>query len=218
MTTRFIKEIEMLKRELLSLAGMVEQQVHRAVESIERMDTEQAQSVIDWDEAIDNREVEVEEECLKVLALYQPVAIDLRFIVAVMKINNDLERVGDLAVTIAKRTLRLEPLKRVEIPFAFAHMAKKAMAMLKTSIDALVKMDPDMASEVCAADDEIDEINKNMYDRVKEGIKASPEDVAVFIHYLSVSRALERIGDYATNIAEDAIYLIKGRIIRHTNT
>lgn len=215
MTTRFIHEIERLKQELLGVAGMVEQQVHRAVESIETLDTDMARSVLDADNAIDNKEVEVEEECLKVLALYQPVAVDLRFIIAVLKINNDLERVADLAGTIAKRTILLEPLKHLNAPFEFSYMAKKAMVMLKTSIDALVQMDAWRARNVCKADDEIDEINKKTYDRVKAGIRESPEDVAVFIHYLSVSRALERIGDYATNIAEDIIYLVEGRIVRH---
>lgn len=157
----------------------------------------------------------VEEDCLKILALHQPVAIDLRYIISVLKINNDLERTGDLAVNIAERAAFLATQERLEIPFDFSGMAEKAQSMLKRSLDALVKMDADLAREVCASGDEVDAINRDMYIQVQEGIRKHPKRLECLVHILSVSRHLERVADLATNIAEDVIYVIKGEIVRH---
>ncbi|MEW6378522.1 MAG: phosphate signaling complex protein PhoU [bacterium] len=209
------REIEKLKRNLLSLSTLVEESVQKAVKSIEQRNTKLAVSVIENDLKIDHTEVDVEEECLKVLALYQPVAIDLRFIVAVLKINNDLERIGDLAVNIAERATFLAAQSKVNIPFDLAGMAEKAQLMLRQSLDALVNMDSQLAREVCASDDEVDAINREMYSQVQAGINRHPEEVESLIHLLSVSRHLERIADHATNIAEDVIYMVDGEISRH---
>jgi len=209
------REIEKLKKLVLTLGADVEECVHKAVQSLESRDRALAEQVIGGDEEVDRSEVFLEEECLKILALYQPVAIDLRFVIAVLKINNDLERIGDLAVNIAERAMYLAAQEPVVIPFDFVGMADKTQLMLKRSLDALVNMDTREAWEVCAMDDEVDAINRQMYEQVQEGIRQRPDQMPSFIHCLSTSRHLERIADHATNIAEDVIYMVAGEIVRH---
>jgi phosphate transport system protein len=209
------REIEKLKKEILSLGAVVEASVQMAVRSIEERDSGLARKVIDSDVEIDHAEVNLEEDCLKILALHQPVAIDLRFIIAVLKINNDLERIGDLAVNIAERVgfLILKP--GVKIPYDLQGLAEKSRWMLRNSLDSLVKLDTALARQVCATDDEVDAINRDMYNLVENAIRANPEHIDSLIPYLSVSRYLERIADHATNIAEDVIYMVEGVIARH---
>ena len=209
------KEIENLKKELLTLCAMAEDRLWQAVNSIKNRDIKLAEKIMDSDMDIDQMEVKVEEECLKILALHQPVAIDLRFIITALKINNDLERIGDLAVNIAERSHFLATQKTISIRFDFETMAEKTQTMLKNSIDAMINIDLDLALRVCQADDEIDTLNRQMYEQVKIQIKQQPEHIETLIHLLSVSRHLERIADHATNIAEDVIYMIKGEIVRH---
>jgi len=209
------REIENLKKDILTLGAMAEHSVREATLAIEKYDEALARSVIEKDLKIDQMEIEVEEACLKILALHQPVAIDLRFIIAVLKINNDLERVGDLAVNIAERAAFLATQPRVNISFDFIGMAIKVQAMLKKSLDALVNLRSDLASEVCACDDEIDTMNRQMYLLVQEEIHSNPKYTDSLIHLLSASRHLERIADHATNIAEDVIYMVEGQIVRH---
>jgi phosphate transport system protein len=209
------REIGGLKKKILSLGAKVEAAVREATLSIEERNARLARKIIEKDIEIDHQEIEVEEDCLKILALHQPVAIDLRFIVAVLKINNDLERIGDLAVNIAERSAFLATQPKVTVSFDFTGMAHKARLMLKKSLDALVNLSVDLAHEVCAADDEIDAINRQMYLAVQDGIRAHPEQMESLIHLLSASRHLERIADHATNIAEDVIYTIQGEIVRH---
>lgn len=209
------REIENLKKKILSLGARVETTVHDAMRSIETRDAALARKIIEEDIQIDQTEVEVEEECLKILALYQPVAIDLRFIVAVLKINNDLERIGDLAVNIAERSSYLAGQPEVNVSFDFAQMSEKTEAMLNKSLDALVNLSSQLAHEVCMSDDAIDNMNRQAYLRVQEAIRKHPDQMSSLIHLLSVSRHLERIADHATNIAEDVIYMIDGEIVRH---
>ncbi|NQU39776.1 MAG: phosphate signaling complex protein PhoU [Lentisphaerae bacterium] len=215
MTMHLIHELEQLKRETFSLVALVEENLSLAVKSVQTRDEQEARAVVGRDVAIDAAEVAVEEECLKLLALHQPVAIDLRFIVAVLKLTNDLERIGDLAVNIAERAIVLCSLPEVPVPFDFSTMAIKATLMLKQSLDALVSSDVDVAMAVRAADDEVDELNREIYHHVKEAIRAHPDHLEALIQLLSVSRHLERVADHATNIAEDVIYLVEGRIARH---
>ena len=208
--------IKELKKDLLALSALVEEHLHRAVTAIHDRDESLAHTVIDTDFKIDQAEVDVEEECLKIMALHQPVAIDLRFIVAALKINNDLERIGDLAVNLAERALFLSRIPLPEhISLDLPGMAKKAEHMLRKSMDALVNMDAELAWHVCGADDEVDDINRKMYDQVKAAIRKHPEHIDALIHILSASRHVERIADHATNIAEDVIYMIEGEIVRH---
>ena len=209
------REIENLKKKLLALGAEVETSVRDATLSIEKRDSELAQKIIDDDVNIDNTEVEIEEDCLKILALHQPVAVDLRFIVAVLKINNDLERIGDLAVNIAERAVFLAGQSKVNISIDLVDMAHNAQSMLKKSIDALINHDAQLAHKVCASDDIVDQMNRQMYLKVQEAILKNPEQITPLIHLLSASRHLERIADHTTNIAEDVIYMIEGRIVRH---
>lgn len=211
------REIESLKNKIVTMGGEVEDRVYKATLSLIRRDTPMAEAVISADRDIDNMEVEIEEDCLKVLALHQPVAIDLRFIIAVLKINSDLERVGDLAVNIAERSVFLNGQEPMELPFDAVEMSTKVERMLTKSIDALVNLDVRLAFKVRSQDEEIDTINRNMYGRVKEMfIQAPPERVNALLHAVSVGRHLERIADHACNIAEDVIYLINAEIVRHT--
>jgi len=215
MTTHFDKEIDRLKQSILALSAVVEHSVAIAVRALDERDGETAKRIIDSDNEIDEMEVDIEESCLKILALHQPVAIDLRFIVACLKINSDLERIGDLAVNVAERAAYLSTHPPVEIPFDFKAMTDKAQEMLKKALDALVNMDIGLAFEVINEDDDIDNMNRDMYDKIQEAMKKNVEQVSELQHLLSASRHLERIGDHATNIAEDVIYMIQGEIVRH---
>lgn len=216
MTLQFQREVVKLKANLLELCQTVEKQVEKAVRSFLERDTSLANEIIGSDHKIDLKEVEVEEECLKILALHQPVANDLRFVVATLKINNDLERIGDLAVNIAERAKFLNSKDPVVLDFDFEAMSHKTSLMLKKALDALIKNNLDLTREVMKEDDDVDQFNRNMYDVVYKGIKKNPENAEVLIHYLSISRHLERIADYATNISEDIIYMVEGSIVRHS--
>ena len=209
------KEIENLKKRILNLSAQVEAAVHDATVAIEQRDGKLARKIIENDIVIDRQEVEIEEECLKTLALHQPVAIDLRFIIAVLKINSDIERIGDLAVNIAERAVFLATQPKPDISFDFVGMARAAQSMLTKSLDALVNLNIELAHEVCAGDDAIDTMNREMYIKVQQAIRAHPEQMESLINMLSASRHLERIADHATNIAEDIIYMIEGHIVRH---
>ena len=218
MSRHLQREIQKLKKSILHIGAVVEKNLHDGVRSLQTRDADLAREVFDVDTSIDQLEVDVEEECLKVLALHQPVANDLRFIVSVLKINNDLERIGDLAVNIAERALFLESRDPVDCPFDFPAMARKAEDMLRKSLDALVNQDSKLAQKVRAADDEVDALNRQMYLLVQDGIRKRPAELEPLIHLLSASRHVERIADLATNIAEDVIYLVEGHIVRHKPT
>jgi phosphate transport system protein len=209
------KEIQRLKQQLLFLGALIEERVNLAVKSVDQRDQVLAKRVIDGDIEIDQMEVDLEEECLKVLALHQPVAIDLRVIISVLKINNDLERIGDLAVDIAERGVFLATHEAVNLPFDFLLMSRKVQEMLQKSLDALVNLDIKLAKEVWGTDDMIDDMHGNVYRQVEQAILAQSQYIDQFINYLSVSRYLERIADHVTNIAEDVIYLVEGNIVRH---
>ncbi|MFC1765224.1 phosphate signaling complex protein PhoU [Planctomycetota bacterium] len=215
MPIHFQCEIEKLKKSILTVGAMAELSVREAILAIQSRDEDLAQSVIEKDIQLDEMEVEVEETCLKILALYQPVAVDLRFLIAVLKINSDLERVGDLAVNVAERALYLATVPQVDLSFDFVTMSTKVQAMLKSSLDALVNFNARVAHTVCGQDDEVDALNSDVYTLVREAIVAHPEQAEALIHILSVSRHLERIADHATNIAEDVIYMIEGQVVRH---
>ena len=215
MTVHMKREIDRLKQMLMSLCEVVEKNLRRAVESIRQRDAKLAKTVIDMDVEIDHLEVDMEEECLKILALYQPVAIDLRFIITALKINNDLERIGDLAVNLAEHSTFLAGRPKTNVPFDFDAMIEKTELMLRKSLDALVKMDSKLAYEVCAADDEIDAMDRQMQLIAQDAVHTYPDQTECLMHLRSASSHLERVADHATNIAEDVIYMIEGRIVRH---
>ena len=175
------REIENLKKKLLALGARIETSVRDAALSIEQQDADLAQKVIDNDIEIDHTEVEVEEDCLKILALHPPVAIDLRFIVAVLKINNDLERIGDLAVNVAERAVFLASRPKVNISSDLLDMAKSAQSMLKESLDALINHDAELAHKVCASDDVVDQMNRQMYLKVQEAILKNPDQISSYL-------------------------------------
>jgi phosphate transport system protein len=209
-------EIEKLKKQILSLAAFVEESVAKSVSAIQARDATLGQQVIDFDSHIDALEVEVEEECLKLLALHQPVAQDLRFIVACIRLNSDLERIGDLAVNIGERAVFLSSVAEVsEKPLDVGAMARLVRSMLSDALDALVNLDARLARKVCAMDDDADTMHRDTFRRVEEAVTRHPSEFATLTHYLSVSRDLERIADHATNIAEDVIYMVEGAIARH---
>ena len=215
MSKHIQKEFSRLKKKILTLSSVVEENIEKAVRSISTRDILLTEEVFKNEKFVNLCEVEVEEECLKILALYQPVAMDLRFVISVLKINNDLERIGDLAVHIARRSSYLTQEGFTEMPLEFETMEHKTRLMLKNSLDALIELDSSIAVEVCAKDNEINNINKNIYAQVSSRIQESPHNTNYLLHCLSISRHLERIADYATNIAEDVIYMVEGRIIRH---
>ena len=215
MPKRLQKELEKIKKRILSLGGMVEERVRMANRAIESRDRALANQIMKTDYEIDELEVEVEEECLKILALHQPVAVDLRFLVAVIKINNDLERIGDQAVNIAQRVENISKRPRMALSLDYEQMAEKAASMLRMSLDSLVNLDLDLAFQVLTLDDDVDHMAREVYDYIKEEIRKKPEAAGYLINYLFISRHLERIGDHSTNIAEEVIYLIEGEIVRH---
>jgi phosphate transport system protein len=194
---------------------MVEESITRAIHSLDTRRLDLAEEVIAGDREIDEREVKVEDDCLKILALHQPVAADLRFVVAVLKVNNDLERMGDLAVNIAKRSKFLAKHESLESEIDLEHMGRQVNRMVRQSLDALVKTDVELAKRIMEEDEEIDELHRKTYKTVRKLLKADSESSDIAIQWLSVSRHLERISDLATNIAEDVIFLVEGEIVRH---
>jgi phosphate transport system protein len=215
MTKHFHRELEKIKQRILALGALVEERVQMARKAVDEKDAALAEKIIKNDFEIDEMEVEVEEECLKVLALHQPVAVDLRFLIAVIKINNDLERIGDQAVNIAQRVLTIAKQNIENFVFDYSVMSEKAQVMLKMSLDSLVNLDIDLALKVCTMDDEVDELKDLAYDRIKQAMKSDPNHLGYYINLLLISRHVERLADHSTNIAEEVIYLIEGDIVRH---
>ncbi|MCX6584894.1 MAG: phosphate signaling complex protein PhoU [Candidatus Aminicenantes bacterium] len=215
MSAHLEKAINNLLKQLTALSARVEESVKRSFQALDENNADLARKVIMEDEIIDKQEIDIEEECLKILALHQPVAIDLRYLVAVMKINNDLERIGDLAVNISWHTLDIlsEPL--LKKPVDFQEMCRLSQSMLKRSLDSLVNLDANTAYAVLKEDDEVDRMNAELSAEIVEAIKNNPAKADVLVLYIHIARHLERIADHATNIAEDIIYLIAGEIIRH---
>lgn len=210
----FHREIESLKQKILEMGGLVEDRVRKACSIIADRDQDQANNLLNSDWEIDDMEIVVEEECLKILALHQPVARDLRLIVAIIKINNELERIADLAVNIAKRVLTIEKKLNVDFNFDYQPMAEKALEMVKVSLDALVSEDADLARKVFHMDEEVDRYRNLAYKTVIEEIDKHREDGAGLVNLYLIARHLERIGDRTNNIAEEVIYLVEGEIVR----
>lgn len=216
MTVHLQRQIDRLKDQFLSLGQRIERAVDDAIRAVLHRDAELAQRVINEDDLIDRLEVDVEEECLHTLALHQPVAFDLRYVIAVLKINNDLERIGDHAVSIAQQAAYIagDPLFD-DVPSRITEMASRVRHMLKLALEALVRVDTDRAQEVRLADDEVDELHRGMYDHVADLIQDNPARTPQYLHLITISRQLERIADLTVNIAEDVIYMSRGDIARH---
>ena len=215
MRIRLHRDIQRLDKSIVSLGTLVEERFRMAVKAIEFRDTDLATRVVEGDLEIDQREVDLEEECLKILALHQPVADQLRYIVAILKMNNDLERIGDLAVNIAKSVPLIARRSDLQNFFDYSSMAERVQEMLEESLDALVNRDLNLAYQVCAQDDEVDIMKRAMQALFATQVCNNPVDMEPMIELFLVSRHLERIADHATNIAEDVIYMISGAIHRH---
>jgi phosphate transport system protein len=210
------KQIEKIKRMLLAEGALVEQSLHRAMNAVEHRDTTLARQVVDQDMQIDLAEIDIEEECLATLALHQPVAHDLRFIVSVLKINSELERIGDLASNVASQCLAMSELPPIDLgPFGLTEMAHQAQRMVKRSLDSLVEVDADKANSVREMDDLVDDKHRDIYAIVERFIRRDIDQMPQLIRIQNTARQIERIADHAVNIAKDVIYLARGEIVRH---
>ena len=211
----FVEELDYLRSRLLVMSGLVEDSVYRSVLSLTEKDPQQAQKVLLNEAEINRMEIEVDDLATQLLALQQPMATDLRFLTSAIKINNDLERMGDLAVNIVERSLSLtgelmlKPL--VDIPL----MAERTQAMIRKSLDAFVKRDPDLARNVLVSDDEVDELCGSIYEELIGFMERDPKTIRQGINLIFVARNLERLADHATNIAEDVLFLVQGVDVRH---
>ncbi|MBX3729155.1 MAG: phosphate signaling complex protein PhoU [Candidatus Sumerlaeia bacterium] len=216
MSVHLQREIERLRKQVLAEAAMVEEALEKALRAVKDRNAALALEVIEGDRAIDAAEIEVEEECLKILALYTPVARDLRFIVTVLKMNNDLERMGDIVVSIARRADFLARHETVPpMPPDFDIMVQGVCQMVRKSLDALINGDDELALKICQYDDQVDELKRKIAGELRDRIAEDPANLRVLLKMVDLTRHLERIADLATNIAEDVVYLVRGEIVRH---
>jgi phosphate transport system protein len=215
MSKHLERELEHLQRDLLALAASTEEAIHKAIRALQQRNLPLAREVIAGDDRIDQEENQVEEECLKLLALHQPVARDLRRITAAMMINIDLERMGDLAEEIAERSIALSRGPSLAVPPKLQVMTDLTTTMVRQSLDSFVDLDTRLARTVCRLDDEVDRLNVEIIDELIQSMRNQPELVEPGLSLFSAVRHLERIADHATNIAEDVIYLVEGEIVRH---
>ena len=215
----FHREIDQLKKKILEMGTLAEDRLRRACAILETGDDAQAETLMNGDWEIDDMEIRVEEECLKILALHQPVARDLRLIVSIIKINGELERIADIAVNIAKRVLTINRNRPISCAFDMDYrvMSAKSMEMVKTALDALVTEDAAMARKVFLMDDDVDRERNRAYTTVVQQVSQTPEGAACLINFYLIARHRERIGDRAKNIAEEVIYLVEGEIVRSSS-
>jgi phosphate transport system protein len=218
MSLHLQRDLDALKKEILQLGNLVERAINAAILALNNRETELADQVMQYEKEINDKEVHIEEECLKILALHQPVAVDLRFIVVVLKVNNDLERMGDFAKNIAKRAIFLATQAPIPTFHEFAvDLPILVRTMVRKSLDALVSLDVDLARSVIDMDDQVDAINREMYAEAQRIIHQDVTKAEIALNLLSTSRYMERIADLSTNIAEDVIFMVDGRVFRHVN-
>ena len=209
------RELDNIKKDLLFVGSLVKDSVEKAIVAFNESNTELADEVIAQDKKIDAREVEIEEECLKLLALHQPVAEDLRFITAVMKINNALEGMGDSATSISKRCLHYAKRAPIAIPDELSQMSEKTVNMIEQTLKAFFQKDDVLAKEVIKLDDDVDDLQADILSKLKNIMKNDANHISVALDVFTITRRLEGIADLATNICEDIIYMVKGEIVRH---
>ena len=215
METHFQQELNHLKKELLKMAGLAEQAIANAIDSLVKRDSALAERTIREDKAINEMELAIDDLSLKLLALHQPMAADLRFITSAMRINIELERIGDLAVNIAERALSLNQELQLKPYIDIPRMAEITKNMVKTVLDAFVAGDPDLARAVCERDDQVDDLNDQVFRELLSYMLADPKTITRAVHLIIVSKYLERIADHATNIAEDVIYMVQAKTVKH---
>ncbi len=216
MPRHFHEELEALKQTLLAMGGLVEDQIRRVMRALTERDDALAREVIDRDRQVNTYDVEVDEQCVELLALHQPAASDLRFITTAMKIVTDLERIGDQAVNIAQRAIELNQEPQLKPYIDLPRMAEKAQQMVKDSLDAFVSRDTALARRVCAADAEVDALKEQIFRELLTFMMQDTRSIPRAIRLILISRFLERVADHATNIGEMVIYLVEGKMVRHT--
>ncbi len=217
MSKHLQRGLDELRDDLLALFGVVEQMIDMAVRSLVERRPDLATRVIQTDSLVDQREVKIEEECLKLLALHQPVATDLRELITIVKINTELERMADLACNIAERAVALDLYPLFTVPEELNDMVRESNSMVRRALDAFVSSDAEKARQVIRDDDVVDAFNRIIIDHLQDMMQESPESVPAAVHCFSASRNIERVADLATSLAEDTIYLIEGEIVRHSH-
>jgi phosphate transport system protein len=217
MSIHLQRDLDGIRKGLLGLAGLVEAAIYNSIRSLVERDAELARKVVDGDAAIDAEENHIDEECLKVLALHQPVAVDLRLIASAMMIVVDLERMGDLAEEIAERTIHLATRPPLAIPDEIVSMTDLSISMVRQSLEAFIGVDAEMAMRIIRMDEGVNALNNRLIAHILEQMRTNPSQLEENLSLFSVVRCLERIADHATNIAEDVCYLVEGEIIRHTD-
>lgn len=215
MSTHLTRDLGVLHRNLLSMCATVEELVHKAVDELSDPNVDRAKELAKQDDEVDRFDVSIEEECLKILALHQPVATDLRRITTVLKISAELERVADISVHIAERACSLVNQPGIEVPEKLKEMAGRAVEMLHKAIDAYVGLDSQLARNIVESDNVVDELNREIIYELMETMQSHPELIEPAMSLFSATRHIERVADHATNIAEDVVYLVEGEIIRH---
>ncbi|MGH7324935.1 MAG: phosphate signaling complex protein PhoU [Candidatus Rokuibacteriota bacterium] len=216
MSRHFHEELDGLKQTLLAMGALVEDQIRRVMRALVERDGDLAREVIDRDRQVNTYDVEIDEKCVELLALYQPTAGDLRFITTAMKIVTDLERIGDQAVNIAQRGLELNEEPQLKPYIDLPRMAEKAQRMVKDALDAFVGRDTTLAREVCARDAEVDALKEQIFRELLTYMMADPKTIPRAIRLILISRFFERVADHATNIAEMVIYMVESKMVRHT--
>ena len=216
MQRHFHEELDALKQTLLAMGALVEDQIRRVMHALVERDEALARDVIERDHQVNAYDVEVDEKCVELLARYQPAASDLRFLTTAMKIVTDLERIGDQAVNIAQRALELNREAQLKPYIDLPRMAAKSQQMVKDALDAFVARDAGLARDVCARDSEVDALKEQVFRELLTFMMGDPKTIARALHLILVSRFLERVADHATNIAEMVVYMIEGKIVRHT--
>jgi len=215
METHFQRELQDLKEDLLKMAALVEEAISTAVQSLVKRDSDRARKTFEGEDRINKMEIEIEDKCLKLLALRQPMAADLRFIASTMKITTDLERMGDQAVNVAERALSLNQEPQVKPYIDIPRMAEVTQSMVRDVLRAFVNGDSALARSVCARDDVVDGLNDQVFRELLTYMMSDPKTITRAVHLMIICRCLERIADHATNIGEDVIFMVDGRVIKH---
>jgi phosphate transport system protein len=215
MARKLEHDLSDLKDRVLRMGSLVEDAIRKSIRALVERDRDLALAVIDGDSIINTHDVEIEEECIRLLAIWQPTGSNLRFITTAIKIITDLERMGDLAVDICERTIELMDEPQLKPYIDIPRMAEASQKMLKDSLDAFVEKDADLAVKVCAADDFVDNLNQQIFNELLIYMLQDPKNIARAVRLTYVAKYLERVGDHATNIAEMVVYMVKGKVIRH---
>jgi phosphate transport system protein len=212
---KYEEDLKKLRDDILYMGGLVENQIQRAVSSLVDRDSALAETIIERDHEVNRLDVEIDDVCLRLLALHQPAARDLRFITTALKITTDLERIGDMAVNICERALELNEEPQLKPYIDIPRMARTSERMIRESLDAFVREDTDLALKVCKDDQEVDDLNSQIFRETISFMIEDPHTIARAMKISSISKYLERIADHATNIAEMVIFMVKGKSIRH---